>query len=152
MWRLEWGQRRSSYFLQVYWLKAYPHATSLDGDWTPKANSSLLSPPSPYSPDDYVLGAGATVQRRHSHTGGASTGRDERGRASGRSSNGASASSSRRSSPYPSPCPSVSPDTLSPNQIWTESGNHLAVPSPNDGGAALPRRHSFSAAPYSHSR
>ncbi|KAJ2918440.1 hypothetical protein MD484_g1917, partial [Candolleomyces efflorescens] len=108
-------------------------------------SSSLLSPPTPYGGDDVFLGNGTTtVQRRHSHTGGRSSSRaPERGRSDMRS-HATSASSSRRSSPYPSPLlPTLSPDTLSPSQIWDTSNvtDHLTVP--QDGGAAISRRHSF---------
>lgn len=123
---------------------ASTHLTSPSLCFTPSDynSSALLSPPTPYGDSDVFLGSGAaTVQRRHSHTGGRSSSRAERGRSDMRS-HATSASSSRRSSPYPSPLlPSHSPDTLSPSQIWDTSNDHLTVP--EDQGAAISRRHSF---------
>ena len=121
------------------------------------SSSSLLEPPSAFNhAEDLFLNTGATVSRRHSHTGGRATSAtrslDERGRSNMRSAN-TSASSSRRSSPYPSPHPdSGSNGTLAPQQAWN-SEQFLAVPTMTmGGGASLPRRHSFSASPYSHQR
>ncbi|TFK28193.1 hypothetical protein FA15DRAFT_701324 [Coprinopsis marcescibilis] len=81
-----------------------------------------------------LFSAGATVSRRHSHSGarGLSVGPD-RGRTEGRSPIG-SPNSSRRSSPYPNNRPNASPVA----QAYED--NLLAVPGLEEG---LRRRHSF---------